>query len=66
MTVFWLLQVLTLAITAAWVLRTWSARRRLGKKTRPATTYTYPPGLEPYPLIGHMPQLMANRHRVLD
>ncbi|KAG2553711.1 hypothetical protein PVAP13_9KG542300 [Panicum virgatum] len=26
----------------------------------------YPPGLEPYPLIGHLPQFLANRHRVLD
>ncbi|RLN41371.1 hypothetical protein C2845_PM01G07840 [Panicum miliaceum] len=66
MAAFWLVQLLMLVITAAWVLRTWSARRRLGKKARQATTYTYPPGLEPYPLIGHMPQLMANRHRVLD
>ncbi|KAF8673799.1 hypothetical protein HU200_048554 [Digitaria exilis] len=32
----------------------------------PKKTATYPPGLEPYPLIGHMPQLLANRHRVLD
>ncbi|PUZ42124.1 hypothetical protein GQ55_9G559700 [Panicum hallii var. hallii] len=66
MAAFWLVELLMLVVTAVWVLRTWSARRRLGKKARQATAHTYPPGLEPYPLIGHMPQLMANRHRVLD
>ncbi|TKV97376.1 hypothetical protein SEVIR_9G489800v4 [Setaria viridis] len=64
MAAFWLVQLLMLAVTAAWVLRTWIAPRRFGKKA-PQTT-TYPPGLEPYPLIGHMPQMMANRHRLLD
>ncbi|CAL4929871.1 unnamed protein product [Urochloa decumbens] len=60
---FWLL--LLLAVSAVWVLRTWRARR-LGNKARKAAAYTYPPGLEPYPLIGHLPQFLANRHRVLD
>ncbi|RLN18236.1 cytochrome P450 94B3-like [Panicum miliaceum] len=60
---FWLL--LLLAVSAVWVLRAWRARR-LGSKARKAATYTYPPGLEPYPLIGHLPQFLANRHRVLD
>ncbi|CAN6295952.1 unnamed protein product [Urochloa humidicola] len=60
---FWLL--LLLAVSAVWVLRTWRARR-FGDKARKAAAYTYPPGLEPYPLIGHLPQFLANRHRVLD
>jgi len=63
---FWLL--LLLAVSAVWVLQAWSLwrARGLGKKAGKAAAYKYPPGLEPYPLIGHMPQLMANRHRVLD
>ncbi|CAL4913328.1 unnamed protein product [Urochloa decumbens] len=60
---FWLL--LLLAVSAVWVLRTWRARR-LGNKARKAAAYTYPPGMEPYPVIGHLPQFLANRHRVLD
>nr|CAB3496621.1 unnamed protein product [Digitaria exilis] len=36
-----------------------------GNKKAPQTK-TYPTGLEPYPLIGHMPQLLANRHCALD
>ncbi|CAL4938312.1 unnamed protein product [Urochloa decumbens] len=58
-------QFLLLAVSAVWVFRTWISPRRSGKKA-PRQTTTYPPGLEPYPLIGHLPQLMANRHRVLD
>ncbi|WVZ82792.1 hypothetical protein U9M48_030017 [Paspalum notatum var. saurae] len=43
----------------------WRRRRRLGSKSlRQAAAY--PQGLEPYPLIGHLPQLMANHHRLLD
>jgi cytochrome P450 len=60
---FWLL--LLLAASAVWVIRAWRARR-FGNKARKAATYTYPPGLEPYPLIGHLPQFLANRHRVMD
>ncbi|XP_074563641.1 cytochrome P450 CYP94D108-like [Curcuma longa] len=26
----------------------------------------YPPGLEPYPLLGHLPQFVKNRHRLAD
>jgi len=63
---FWLL--LLLAVSAVWVLQAWSLwrARGLGKKAGKAAAYTYPPGLEPYPLIGHLPQFLANRHRVLD
>ncbi|CAN6307479.1 unnamed protein product [Urochloa humidicola] len=65
MAAFWFVQFLLLAVSAAWVLRACITRRRSGEKA-PHQTTTYPPGLEPYPLIGHLPQLMANRHRVLD
>ncbi|XP_062210413.1 cytochrome P450 CYP94D108-like [Phragmites australis] len=61
MAAFWLL--LLFVVTAVWVLRTWTGRR-FGKKARQPATY--PPGLRPYPLIGHLPQFLANRHRVLD
>ncbi|WOL03189.1 Cytochrome P450 [Canna indica] len=27
---------------------------------------SYPPGLEPYPFIGHLPQFLKNRHRIVD
>lgn len=61
MAAFWLL---LLVVSAVWVLRTWSDQKR-GKKTR-LQAVTYPPGLQPYPLIGHLPQFLANRHRLLD
>ncbi|KAF8673796.1 hypothetical protein HU200_048551 [Digitaria exilis] len=59
----WLL--LLLAVSAVCALR---ARRapRFSNKAQKAAAYTYPPGLEPYPLIGHLPQFLANRHRILD
>ncbi|KAJ1298176.1 hypothetical protein BS78_01G433800 [Paspalum vaginatum] len=61
----WLL--LLFVASAALVLRTWRRRARsFSSKARQAGTTTYPPGLEPYPLIGHLPQFVANRHRVLD
>ncbi|KAJ1686928.1 hypothetical protein LUZ63_018318 [Rhynchospora breviuscula] len=27
---------------------------------------TYPPGFKPYPLVGYLPQYLANRHRTVD
>ncbi|ONL95350.1 Cytochrome P450 94A1 [Zea mays] len=59
MAAFWL-PLLFFASTVV-VLRTWRARSIVNKAGP-----TYPPGLEPYPLIGHLPQFLANRHRVLD
>ncbi|KAL6867579.1 hypothetical protein ACP4OV_015603 [Aristida adscensionis] len=52
-------------VSALLVLRTWRAGRS-GKKARPPAPSRYPPGLRPYPLIGNLPQFLANRHRVLD
>ncbi|RWW76794.1 hypothetical protein BHE74_00015101 [Ensete ventricosum] len=31
-----------------------------------AASTTYPPDLRPYPLIGHLPQFLKNRHRLPD
>ncbi|URD75761.1 Cytochrome P450 [Musa troglodytarum] len=31
-----------------------------------AASTTYPPNLRPYPLIGHLPQFLKNRHRLPD
>ena len=59
MTGFWLL--LLFVASAGLVLHAWRARSIVNKAAP-----TYPPGLEPYPLIGHLPQFLANRHRVLD
>ncbi|CAD6202737.1 unnamed protein product [Miscanthus lutarioriparius] len=59
MTGFWLL--LLFVASAVLVLHAWRARSIVNKAAP-----TYPPGLEPYPLIGHLPQFLANRHRVLD
>ncbi|KAL6640891.1 hypothetical protein ACP70R_019072 [Stipagrostis hirtigluma subsp. patula] len=60
-----LLLLLLLVVGAVWVLRAWRATR-FGKKARPTATHHYPPGLRPYPVIGHLPQFLANRHRLLD
>ncbi|KAG0552116.1 hypothetical protein BDA96_01G481300 [Sorghum bicolor] len=62
MAAFWLL--LLFVASAVLVLRTWRARSIISKARQAGPTY--PPGLEPYPLIGHLPQFLANRHRVLD
>ncbi|EER95239.1 hypothetical protein BDA96_01G479600 [Sorghum bicolor] len=59
MTAFWLL--LLFVASTVQVLRTWRARSIVNKAGP-----TYPPGLQPYPLIGHLPQFLANRHRLLD
>ncbi|KAL6645122.1 hypothetical protein ACP70R_016730 [Stipagrostis hirtigluma subsp. patula] len=61
----YMLLLLLFVVGAVWVLRAWRATRS-GKKARPTATCTYPPGLRPYPVIGHLPQFLANRHRVLD
>ncbi|PWZ54208.1 Cytochrome P450 94A1 [Zea mays] len=62
MAAFWLL--LLFVASAVLVLRTWRAQSFVNKARQAGPRY--PPGLEPYPLIGHLPQFLANRHRVLD
>ncbi|KAF7054857.1 hypothetical protein CFC21_062464 [Triticum aestivum] len=46
------------SLGAVFVLRAW----RLDKKAPAQRT----PRTRPYPLLGHLPQFLANRHRVLD
>ncbi|GJN30748.1 hypothetical protein PR202_gb19083 [Eleusine coracana subsp. coracana] len=58
MAAFWLLLLLLIA-GALWALRSWRDQERRCRTS-------YPPGLRPYPLIGHLPQFVANRHRLLD
>ena len=62
MAAFWLL--LLFVASAVLVFRTWRAQSFVNKARQAGPRY--PPGLEPYPLIGHLPQFLANRHRVLD
>ncbi|EAZ26110.1 hypothetical protein OsJ_09970 [Oryza sativa Japonica Group] len=56
-----LLLLLVFLVSVALVVRTWSASRRSHEKARYATAE-----LRPYPLVGHLPQFLANRHRILD
>ncbi|KAG6508747.1 hypothetical protein ZIOFF_034128 [Zingiber officinale] len=36
------------------------------RRSTPDGVPAYPPGLEPYPLLGHLPQFVKNRRRLLD
>ncbi|KAK3150912.1 hypothetical protein QOZ80_3AG0239320 [Eleusine coracana subsp. coracana] len=64
MAAFWLLLLLFIAGAFWGALRSWRDPKRRCSKKEAATSY--PPGLRPYPLVGHLPQFVANRHRLLD
>ncbi|KAL5217470.1 hypothetical protein ABZP36_018154 [Zizania latifolia] len=54
-----ILVLLVFLVSASLVIRSWRARGS-EEKAR------YAAGLRPYPLVGHLPQFLANRHRILD
>ncbi|XP_040378516.1 cytochrome P450 94B3-like [Oryza brachyantha] len=54
-----LLLLLVFLVSVVLVVRAWRAGRS-HEKAR------YVVGLRPYPLVGHLPQFLANRHRILD
>ncbi|KAF0912578.1 hypothetical protein E2562_015268 [Oryza meyeriana var. granulata] len=54
-----ILLLLVFLASVTLVVRTWRAGRS-HEKAR------YASGLRPYPLLGHLPQFLANRHRILD
>uniref|UniRef100_A0A0D9VRE0 Cytochrome P450 n=1 Tax=Leersia perrieri TaxID=77586 RepID=A0A0D9VRE0_9ORYZ len=55
-----ILLLLVFLASVALVVRTWRSGRRSHEKQH------YAAGLQPYPLIGHLPQFLANRERILD
>ncbi|KAL5219652.1 hypothetical protein ABZP36_020336 [Zizania latifolia] len=54
-----ILVLIVFLVSASLVIRSWRARGS-EEKAR------YAAGLRPYPLVGHLPQFLSNRHRILD